>query len=415
MGVRVRQYKDDGAWWIFVDHKRRRKAVRVGTGPRAKRVADEAARQIAARLALGDISVFDRPAAPTTLKASPTFASVAREWLERYPALHPLRRATMMYWRSFTERHLIPFFGPMPVDSISVDTVESFIEQKRAPGGSVLRDGKALSDTTLRVGLSILQLILKRAVRRRLIATNPARDVEWRSVRVDHVDPFTGAELRAILSAADRLAAAERARPDFPALLRVWIRTGARHGEVVALQWQDLDLDAGTATLRRSYSMRRLGPTKTGMARTVSLAHPVPEATAEWRPGAIASSRDAVDALRRLGRTADPAAFVFAQGLAPVGPDTVRKLWRRTLAAAGVRYRVPEQLRHTFASTMLSRNAPLLYVQQQGGWRTADVLLKVYARWLPTGGPAPVVATWRNQDATGARKPSEMLETATTR
>ena len=32
---------------------------------------------------------------------------------------------------------------------------------------------------------------------------------------------------------------------------------------------------------------------------------------------------------------------------------------------------------------MLSRNAPLLYVQGQGGWRSASVLLRVYARWMP--------------------------------
>ena len=32
---------------------------------------------------------------------------------------------------------------------------------------------------------------------------------------------------------------------------------------------------------------------------------------------------------------------------------------------------------------MLSRDAPLLYVQQQGGWRAASVLLRVYAKWLP--------------------------------
>jgi hypothetical protein len=51
---------------------------------------------------------------------------------------------------------------------------------------------------------------------------------------------------------------------------------------------------------------------------------------------------------------------------------------------AQVRYRPAEQLRHTFASTLLSRNAPVLYVQQQGGWRSAAVLLQVYARWLPT-------------------------------
>lgn len=52
------------------------------------------------------------------------------------------------------------------------------------------------------------------------------------------------------------------------------------------------------------------------------------------------------------------------------------------MAKAGVRYRSPEQLRHTFASTLLSRNAPPLYVQQQGGWRSASVLLRVCARWV---------------------------------
>jgi integrase len=61
----------------------------------------------------------------------------------------------------------------------------------------------------------------------------------------------------------------------------------------------------------------------------------------------------------------------------------VHRAWRRILLTAKVRYRPPEQLRHTFASTLLSRNAPLLYVQQQGGWRSASVLLRVYARWMP--------------------------------
>src|SRR5262245_41910314 len=64
------------------------------------------------------------------------------------------------------------------------------------------------------------------------------------------------------------------------------------------------------------------------------------------------------------------------------------RLRRRVLASAKVRYREPEQLRHTFASTMLSRNAPLLYVQGQGGWRSASVLLRVYARWMPDASAA---------------------------
>jgi integrase len=64
--------------------------------------------------------------------------------------------------------------------------------------------------------------------------------------------------------------------------------------------------------------------------------------------------------------------------------------WKRVLAAAKVRYRSPEQLRHSLAITMLSRNAPLLYVQKQGGWRSASILLRVYARWVQDGMEAVV-------------------------
>ena len=71
---------------------------------------------------------------------------------------------------------------------------------------------------------------------------------------------------------------------------------------------------------------------------------------------------------------------MFGRGRVPLSPMELRRRWRRVLIAAKVRYRAPEQLRHTFASTMLSRHAPLLYVQRQGGCRSASVLLRVYAR-----------------------------------
>jgi integrase len=97
---------------------------------------------------------------------------------------------------------------------------------------------------------------------------------------------------------------------------------------------------------------------------------------------------------------------VFGSGTRPLGSMELHRAWRRVLTAAKVRYRAPEQLRHTFASPMLSRNAPLLYVQQQGGWRSASVLLRVYARWMPQDGgaivPAQPSATYPQPEATAA-------------
>jgi len=132
------------------------------------------------------------------------------------------------------------------------------------------------------------------------------------------------------------------------------------------------------------WSRQRLGPTKTGVVRSISLLHPTTEATAEWRPGVTPESRATLTGLRRLTvRSLEPAAFVFGGGTVPVHSMELHRDWKRVLAAAKVRYRSPEQLRHTFASTMLSRNTPLLYVQKAGGWRSASVLLRVYSRWVP--------------------------------
>jgi len=111
------------------------------------------------------------------------------------------------------------------------------------------------------------------------------------------------------------------------------------------------------------------------------------ETTSEWRPGVTPDAGAVLTAIRTLAvQPIDPTAFLFTRHGAPWGARALNVAWRRVLARAHVRYRNPEQLRHTLASVLLSRNAPLLYVQRVGGWKSANVLLDVYARWLPQDG-----------------------------
>lgn len=257
--------------------------------------------------------------------------------------------------------------------------MEDFIAAKLTPSGSTRYAGKALTRASLRVGLIALRLILQRAVQAGHLASNPVAGLgRFQRQEEAGADPFTTAELRAILDTAHRLS------PDFGVLVRVWAQTGMRAGEVCGLQRHDLDQDRATVVVRRTLTNGRLGPTKTRQARTVSLVHPTLEAVLEWRPGATPGSRVVLDELKGLRvRSLLPEAPLFLRGDAPWPSWALHTEWRRVLTAAGVRYREPGQLRHTFASTMLSRNAPLLYVQKQGGWRSAAVLLRVYSRWLP--------------------------------
>lgn len=166
------------------------------------------------------------------------------------PALHAIRPSTLENYRSTVARHLLPFFGNMPITAITPVTIEDFIEAKRASGGSVRWAGKPISDSTLRTYLEPLKMILKRARRRELILANPFDLVEWRSLqRVEKADPFTSHELRRILEAAPNAVS-----PAFATMLQLWAQSGMRAGEAYGLQQHDMNYDGGTALVRRTWS-----------------------------------------------------------------------------------------------------------------------------------------------------------------
>jgi hypothetical protein len=119
----------------------------------------------------------------------------------------------------------MPDFGSIPISEI---TRRRILAARRGAGGS-RRTGKALTDTTLRVRLPTLKLILDYAVEERLIPTNPMVGGPrlWRSApQPETIDPFTSRELRGILEAAGAI------NRDFATLLRVWVQAGMRSGEV---------------------------------------------------------------------------------------------------------------------------------------------------------------------------------------
>jgi len=163
VGVVVREKKlGSNIWWVFATHQGRRRSKLVGD----RKAAEAVASQLRARLVLGDQSVLDdRPPGPTS---GLTFATVAERWLEWFPSLNAWRQGTLETHQSFLRTHLMPDFGSIPITEITRRRIQEFIAARRGAGGS-RRTGKALTDTTLRVRLPTLKLILDYAVEERLI------------------------------------------------------------------------------------------------------------------------------------------------------------------------------------------------------------------------------------------------------
>src|SRR5262252_3457607 len=195
MGVKIR--KRGNAFWLFIDHKGRRKARRVGVGPAGKKAAELAAIKIAAALASGDAHDVFRPGVEST--EPPLFGEFATQWLRGHEVTRGLRPGSVAAYRWAVHAHLIPRFGTQRLDAISPEAIEHFIAGLR----STRWPDRALGAASVGSVLKVLRLVLKRAKKRGVIATSPADLIDHRPPpRRSNADPFTPGEMRAIFNAA---------------------------------------------------------------------------------------------------------------------------------------------------------------------------------------------------------------------
>ena len=144
------------------------------------------------------------------------------------------------------------------------------------------------------------------------------------------------------------------------------LRTGLRLSELLALDWTDLDEHAATLTIERALVRGQLGTPKNHHRRVVDVSAELLQALRVYRRALR------VFALKK-GRPAPSIMFPAVGGVERLDESNVRKVFTRLCTAAKVRTRSPHDMRDTFASQLLSANAPLLYVSQQLGHGSAAV------------------------------------------
>ncbi len=197
----------------------------------------------------------ETPVMPT--KAS--FAEIAEAWFE---SKRRLRAYTRKNYRATLDRILIPRFGSMKITAITPEHVAVLIRDL---------EKKGLSSATITDYTKPLSGTMAYAVRRGLIGVNPCslltRDDRPRPSerKPDHV--WSDEEMTALVEAAERLARRAEARYDYTHLIKTALATGLRLGELLGLQWGDVDLHAKELHVRRQWT--RLGeyaPPKTQAA-----------------------------------------------------------------------------------------------------------------------------------------------------
>jgi integrase len=356
MGVKVRERpKGSGVWWIFIDHKGKRKAKRVGS----EEAARKAAKLIEAKLTLGDVGVADREK-----PKAPAFKEYAELWLTGY--VKRLRRETTFErYAGILRQHVYPVLGRLSIDEIARKDVRDLL---------LSLYNKGLSKGTVCLTRDVLSGPFAHAIDDEIIENNPVQGVVKRLQltrnKTSEIEPLTRAEVQVFLETCQEF------RPDYYAFFLTASRTGLRLGELLALQWGDLDWNSKFIRVNKSFKRGRITPTKTGKGRRVDMS--------DQLCGALKGlqTQRRRDALQR-GAAVTPFLF-FEKNGQPLSQNTIRGVFKRILSKAGLREIRIHDIRHSFASLLLSDGQSPVYVKEQLGHSSIQMTVDIYGHLIPS-------------------------------
>lgn len=308
--------------------------------------------------------------------AAPTKAMTVGDVLERWfdHARDGLSPSTQGVTRMIIDKHLGPHLGSVPLSSLTPARIDAAYRALGRRGG---RGGKPLAPGTVRRAHNVLHRAMVQAVRWGWLPSNPVSLSSPPRLPKPDIQPPEAEDVMRLF------AVAHETNPAFATYLQVAAATGARRGELVALRWSDLDLDAGVIRIRRGIVNGPDGltekDTKTHAARRIA----IDAGTA----GVLSRHRAAAERLAAAsGTTISGRCFVFsdsADGLQSWNPAYITQAFARLAKRAGVPDVRLHDLRHFVATRLLASGVDVRTVAGRLGHRNPNVTLNVYAHFLP--------------------------------
>lgn len=167
---------------------------------------------------------------------------------------------------------IVPALGHLKLKDIKPLHVQKFVNSLcdvEATG----KNGKTLKPATIQRYYVVLQSILHNAYRLELISSNPADSAKIKlpSIGEQKTEIYDREEL------AEMLSALEDEPLQFQCLIHLAIITGCRRGELVALEWSDINFSSGTITVSKSAFIRKgqspgIKDTKSHKTRKISVS-----------------------------------------------------------------------------------------------------------------------------------------------
>ena len=166
-------------------------------------------------------------------KEVPTFAAFAEEFMASYVAANN-KPSAQEAKRNILDNHLLPALGRLRLNHLTVQDFERLKARMLA---------KNLSRKRVNNVLNVLSKLLRYALELEIVGKIPI--VKTLKVPPQKFDFFTDVELERLIDAA-------KVEPEWRTAIVLAADAGLRMGEILALEWGDIDLKAGLLTVMRS-------------------------------------------------------------------------------------------------------------------------------------------------------------------
>jgi integrase len=349
----------EGVWELRVElgtdpvTGKRKQLSKTFRGP--ARAADQALRDL-----------VDQQAPSRSDGVGATFGQLLDQWLEECERMD-LSPTTLRTYRSQIERTIRPSLGKVNLNRLTAKNLDALY-------GSLKEAGK--SPKTIRNHHAIISAALHQGVRWGWVRTNVAEMAKPPRVSQKRVSAPSLEVVRDVIEAAER-----RDRRLAP-LLMLAALTGMRRGEVCALRWSDVDLDAGTLNISRSVVVKPDGlaekATKTDRGRVVALDSVGVALLSQYRAQVLQWCKAAHKQLPSN-------AFVFSpyvEGATPFRPDNVTSFFIRIRNEVGAGTVRLHDLRHFTATQLIGAGVDVRTVAGRLGHSDPSVTLRVYSHAL---------------------------------
>lgn len=266
------------------------------------------------------------------------FSDYFNQWLAYKEKTVTLR--TYQNYKSVSQ-HLLNHFKDTKISEIKTYDIKQFFLNCSLKGNyqSLLK--------------SIITDIFNTAVSDEILTKSPVQKIKTKKIEKKELEILSIADIKRILTYM------EEHHANAVVFFAIAFYTGLRHGEILALQWQDVDLVKHKIHVYKAVSLGKLKDTKTGSDRLIDI---IPSLDRYLQRGNDSDYVVSVRMLKSIGR--------------------FQTAWEQTLAALNMPYVRPYATRHSFACMMLEAGEHPKWIATMLGHTDLTMLFKVYGNHM---------------------------------